>query len=113
MSNYLQNRTEKETAIIAINTTTSNALHVIGKSLVALIIPAAITGTIISFQSSYDGVIFNDAYNSSGNKLEVTVAANRHIHLTPADFYGAKFVKLVSNQTELAARSIDVILMGV
>ena len=113
MSSYLQDKREEYIATIAISATKSDAISLQGKSLVALDMPSAFTGTEITLESSFDGIPFKDAYNSSGTILTIKVGADRHIHLDPVDFYGAKSIKLVSNATELAERKIILILMGV
>lgn len=102
------------TATILITESESDAIELRNSerndTIVALIIPAAFTGTAINFKSSFNGTDFLDAYDPTGNKLEVTVGVDRHIHLAGGDFLGAKYLKLVSNGAEIAERKIGVVL---
>lgn len=109
MSSYLQNRIEKEIATIANGATTSDAIESLGRVLVGIRTPAALTGTAFSFKVSFDGVNFLDYYNSAGTKVSITAAADRHIGLIVADFAGAQKIKIVSNATEGAERSFEIL----
>lgn len=94
------------TASILISTTTSLAVDLQGRGLCQIIMPAAFTGTTISFLVSPDGVTYQAAYNSSNTLLSMTVAASRTYLLTPSDFVGVRYLQIVSGSTELAGRSI-------
>ncbi len=101
-------------ATIAISNTVSAAIPCNGLSLVGIQLPAAFTGTAITFQGSVDGTTYQAVYSTiSGTALSYTVAAARYIAIDPVPFYGLKFIKLVSGSTEAAARSFSVTLKGI
>ena len=98
---------------IAISTTTSAAIATGGLSLVGVQLPAAFTGTTLTFQISFDGVTYQPVYTStSGTALSYTVAAGHYVAVNPQDFYGANYIKLISGSSEAAARTFSVALKG-
>lgn len=100
-------------ATIAISTTTSAAIQTNGLSLVGIQLPAAFTGTAISFLGSVDGTTYQAVKSTtSGTALSYTVAQGTYAAINPQDFYGLPFIKLVSGSTEVAARSFTVALKG-
>jgi hypothetical protein len=102
-------RIDDTAATIAISTTTSGAIDMGGMNLVGLIMPAAMTGTSMTFQGSVDGTNYFDLYDSSGTQLSITIAASRFILLVPADFAAVRYLKLVSGSSEAAERSINLV----
>jgi hypothetical protein len=72
-------------------------------TLCGFITPAALTGTAITFQMSSDGVTYV-AVNKDGAALSVVVTTSKYIVVNPADFAGARFIKLVSGSAEGADR---------
>lgn len=97
------------TATIANGATTSPAVDLGGYALIGLLMPAAFTGTTITFQMSPDNSTFYDVYNTSGTQGSVTVAASRAVIFAAGDFIGERFVKLISGSTEGGARVIKLI----
>jgi len=93
---------------IAINSTTSTALDLSSNGFVGFITPGTLTGTAFTFTGSIDNSTFVALYNSDNSAFSITVGASRYYCLNPADFLGMRYVKIVSNQTEAAARSITV-----
>lgn len=100
---------DTNTVTIAINTTTSTALDLSTNGFVGLIIPSAFTGTAITFTGSIDNSTFTALYNSDNSAFSITVSASRYYCLNPADFLGMRYVKIVSNASEAAARTITVV----
>ena len=78
-------------------------------SLIGIVMPAAFTGTAISFQGSADGVTYQPVYNDSGSLASVVVAASRAIGLDAFALALAPwaYIKLVSNAAEAAVRAIQ------
>ena len=80
-----------------------------------LVIPAAWTTANITIQTSYDGVNFNDFYDSVGSEYTITVGgASRSILLPLADFIGVEWIKLRSGTTgtpvnQAADRTISIV----
>lgn len=94
---------------IAINASTSSVLDLESNGFVGLILPSAFTGTAITFTGSIDNSTFTALYNSSNSAYSIAVSASRYYMLNPADFIGTRYVKIVSNGTEAAARTITTI----
>ncbi len=107
MTKYLGNLTYN-VATIASGQTASGAIDLQGLLLCQLIMPSALTGTSISFQSSHDNVTFNDVYNDTNTQITITVAVDRTYNIDPKDFAGVRYLKIVSNASEGADRSIGV-----
>jgi len=100
---------DSNTVTIAINTTTSDVIDLGSNGFVGIILPSAFTGTAITFTGSIDNSTFTALYNSSNSAFSIAVAASRYYILNPADFLGTRYVKLVSNASEAAARTITVV----
>lgn len=94
---------------IALNASTSSTHDLMTNGFVGFIIPSAFTGTAITFTGSADGTNFFALYNSDNSAFSITVSTSRYYCLNPADFLGMRYVRLVSNGTEAAARTITVI----
>lgn len=97
----------KRTAAIANGQTTSGAVWVGGKVPVALQMPAAFTGTAVTFLGSVDGVTYQ-AIEPGGAAYSVSVAASKTVPLVAVYFAGFAYLKLVSNAAEGAARNVVV-----
>ena len=74
----------------------------------AILIPAAFTGTSVKFQASTDGSNFFTVYNAGGD-YEATVTTSKYVTLNKAIMDSVKYIKLVSTSTETAARTITII----
>ena len=98
-------------ATIAASSTTSGALACSGFTFCGVQIPAAFTGTTVTFLVSSDGTTFQPLYNAAG-QVSYTVAAGHYIAIDPKDFYGAAYVKIVSNATEASNRALVCSLRG-
>lgn len=100
-------------AVITISTTKSAAINCGGMSLVGFIMPAAFTGTAITFEvSNALAGTYVPLYDSSNNPVSMTVAVSRAYSVNPALFVGWQYLKLVSGSTELAGRTIICNLKG-
>lgn len=97
-------------ATIAISTTTSDALCIQEYNMGSFQIPAAITGTTLTIHVSNDNSNFVALQDAAGSAIAaVPVSANESCPF-PAAAFNFKYAKFVSNQTELAARTIAVLL---
>lgn len=101
--------TDSTECVIASSGTVSTAVDLHGHNLVGCVMPAAFTGTAITFQGSQEGTTFTDLYDTAGSALSITVAADRFILFTPSDFAGVRFIKLVSGSSEGAERTLTLI----
>jgi len=97
------------TATIAISGTVSSVVDCTdGRTAFAIITPAALTGTAMTFQASHDGVTYTPITDTAGAAVSITVAASRYIPIASANFAGVRYLKIVSGTTEVAARAIIV-----
>ena len=100
-------------ATIASGQTTSGEIACGGFDLCGIQMPAALTGTQISFVVSSDGVTFQPLHSSiSGTLLTYTVVQGTFSAIDPKDFFGVNYFKIVSNASEAAARSLVCALKG-
>ena len=103
--NY-QGKVFSDVVTISSSGTVSSALDLQGRALVGFLLPAAFTGTAVTFQVSADGVTYTAVYNTSNSALSATVTQGREYALSPTDLLTAQYVKLVSGSSEGAARTI-------
>lgn len=106
---YFQN----QTVTIANGATTSGAANLDGLAVMGFIIPAAFTGTTITFLGSDDGTNFFTLVNASGTTLSVTVVTSSYMLMSATDLMGIRYLKLVSGASEAAARSVGIITRSV
>lgn len=101
-------------AIIANGASLSQAFAVGSGTLVAVVMPAAWTTAVLTFQGSCDGgVTFTDLYDASGNEITVTVAAAQKVLIDHMD--GNAYLKIRSGTggspvTQGAARTLVAII---
>jgi hypothetical protein len=81
--------------------TTSTAFPLQGTIPLAIVTPAGLASTSITFQCSLDGSSFYDLYNGS-SAYSLTVAASRYISLNPDVFEGVRYVRIVTGSSETA-----------
>lgn len=98
-----------ETVVIANGGTVSGAIDLQGLTLCGVILPSAFTGAAITFQVSDDNVTYQAAYNTSNNAMTMTVTQARTYMITPTDFAGVRYLKLVSGSAEGAERTIKLL----
>jgi hypothetical protein len=107
-----------QTATIAITTVTSDVVRLGDGLVVGLMMPAAFTGTAISFKGADTPTATPlPIYDSDGNLVSVTVAVDRAYGLSGAEADALApfpFIYLVSNAAgpayEVAARSVKVLV---
>jgi hypothetical protein len=98
---------------IANSGTVSAAITMNGMSLCGIKLPAAFTGTALTFQvcdtlaGSYVAL-----KKADGSSLSYTVAQGTYVAIDPKDFYGVQFLKIVSGTTETGARTLLLALKG-
>jgi hypothetical protein len=81
--------------------------------LVAIVTPAELTSTSLSFLVSADGTNFMTHKDYLGTTVTVTCAASQFISLDPALFVGFPYWKVVMGSAEAAARVLTVIVRDV
>lgn len=101
-----------DTATIPASGTTSDARTTPSKkTLVAVEMPAAFTGTSLSFEVSNDGGATWRTAADGSTAYSITVAANQYHSLKPEVFYGAGLVRVKSNAAEAAERQLNLIFI--
>lgn len=65
-----------------------------GYRLVGLSIPATFEPTTVSFLASFDGSTWNPVFDANGTEVTATVSTSRRVVLSPANFYGLKWVRV-------------------
>lgn len=97
---------------IALNGTKTAAIDLKGFTVVGIQFPSAFTGTAVSFEVGPDQTgTFVPVYNSSG-VISYTAAASRYLSIDPSVLMGVIHLKVVSNASEAAARTIILHLKG-
>lgn len=84
---------------------------------VALLMPAAWTEAVLTFQGSVDGETFGNVFDQEG-EVEYQAAANAFIELDPAQFKCCRYLRVRSGTagsavTQDAARAIKVVTRAV
>lgn len=100
-----------QTTTIASSGTTSAAVTMERNRVpLAVIMPAAFTGTAITFEVSVDGTTFQPLYNESTlYSVTVSTSVARTYALSRQAMDGVKYVRIVSNGTEGALRTITIV----
>lgn len=75
---------------------------------VAIQLPAAFTGTSVTFQASFDDATYFPVYDEA-TLYTVNVGTSRHIGLKRVPMDGVRFFKVVSTSSEASGRTIGVI----
>ncbi len=99
----------QDTVTITAGATVSNSINLQGRVLIGMNLPAAISGSSMTFQSSNDNVNFNALYNNENSAISVAYTQGRNYTISPDYVAGVKFLKLVSNNSQAASRAITVI----
>jgi hypothetical protein len=96
---------------IASSGTVSTAIQLQANRVpVAITIPAAFSGTSVTFQASFDDATYFPVYDE-GTLYTVNVGTSRHIGLKRVPIDGIRYVKVISTAGggETASRTIGVI----
>ena|SRR5271165_3997680 len=111
-SGYQGNMIPALAATIAISTQESSEVDCNGFVLCGVLIPAAFTGTTITFET-YDpnSTTWVPIKNASGT-VSYTVAQGNYYAINPVDFYGVRQLKVKSGSSEVAARTLLLSLRG-
>lgn len=102
-----------KTATIANGATISDGIPLLSGTITGLILPAAFTGTALTFQVSQDGSTYTALYDSSNTAESMTVAQGRAYSVNPAVFAGWQYAKVVSNAAEGASRAVMLVVRPV
>ena len=98
---------------IASSTQESSPIYCGGLSLCGIMLPAAFTGTALTFEASIDGTnFFSVNSTTSGTPLSYTVTQGTYCAIDPKDFLGINYLKVKSGTSEGAARTLYASLKG-
>lgn len=101
------------TASIASGDTESAVLNLGGFALTGIFLPAAFTGTTLTFEAAPTaGGTFVPVTDQAGDPISYTVAQGTYVAIDPKDFQGIQFIKLVSGSTEGADRTLTCTAKG-
>jgi hypothetical protein len=76
-----------------------------------VVVPAAFTGTALTFEVSADGVTYQPLYGTDGNAVSLTVAQGRS-YVLPSSINPWPHFKVKSGSAEGAARTLKVVIKG-
>lgn len=94
------------TASITSGNTASATIDLMGATLCGIHLPAALTGTSLSFQiASASGGTYQTLQKNGGD-FALPVTQGRYVSLDPATFAGVQFLKIVSSAAEAANRTL-------
>ena len=104
-----------QNVVIANAGTASAAIDCGGFTLVGIKIPAAFTGIALTFTmcDTIDGTYVPVKVTTSGTALSYTVAPGGYYAIDPKDFYGIRYLKIVSGSSEAAERTLVCSLKGI
>jgi hypothetical protein len=98
-------------ATIPSSGTTSDTLTMQNNRVpLAIVTPATMTGTSLTFRASWDGATFLPVF-LEGTQYSVTISASqaRHVALDRRAMDGVRLFQIVSGSTEGASRALSVI----
>ena len=89
----------------------STGVQADGLLLSGIVFPAAMTGTAVTFDFSFDGSTWVDVVETDGTEVSYTVSAGNVTRVDPSGWAFATpgFVRVSSDATELADRNIQLI----
>ncbi len=114
ISGYQGNFNPFQSVAIANGAQLSAAINTGGLALCGIILPAAFTGTTITFEVSdaLAGTYVPLKSTTSGSALSYTVAQATYCAIDPKDFQGVQFLKIKSGSAEGGARTLKLSLKG-
>jgi len=101
---------QQVTFTIAQNGTASAAVDMRACTMARLHMPSGWDTANLEVQLSTDGVTYNTVYDQYDSKVTISAAASRVILLSPGDWWGVRWMKLVATAAQTtAARTITAI----
>lgn len=99
---------------VANGQTDSDAIDLLGTTLVGAYLPASVEGTSLKFKAAtaIDGT-YLPVYGTDGNEVAYTVGSSHYVPLDPAVFSGVRFLKIVlASQTGAAVVTLATRRLG-
>ena len=103
---------QKEVLIdISDNATNSSAAQCDGLLLSGIVFPAAMTGSTVTFDFSFNGTTWYDVVETDGTEVSYTVSAGNVVRVDPSGwaFASPGFLRVTSSNSEAADRTINLI----
>ena len=96
---------------ISDNATNSSAAQCDGLLLSGIVFPAAMTGTAVTFEFSFNGTTWYDVVETDGTEVSYTVSAGNVVRVDPSGwaFASPGFLRISSGSSEAADRTINLI----
>ena len=112
--NFYQDKIDFEEVVISSGGATSAAVDLRGTTLTGIYLPATFTGTALTFSAStsLDGT-YLPVYDGAGSAISKTVAQGQYIKISPVDFAGIQYLKIISGSTEGADRTLTLAIRPV
>lgn len=104
----MNRRGSNQAATIANGGTTSTVIDLVDAITAGVVLPAAFTGTALTFQVSHDGTTFQALTDQYGNAVSMTVAQGKS-YTIPNEVAPWPFAKIVSGSSEAAARTLWIV----
>ena len=103
---------QKEVLIdISEDANNSSAAQCGGLLLSGIVFPAAMTGTAVTFDFSFDGTTWYDVKETDGSDVSYTVSAGDVVRVDPSGwaFASPGYIRISSGSSEAADRTINLI----
>jgi hypothetical protein len=96
---------------VSADASNSTGVQADGLLLSGIVFPAAMTGTAVTFDFSFDGSTWVDVVETDGTEVSYTVSAGNVTRVDPSGwaFATAGFIRVTSDGTETADRNIQLI----
>lgn len=109
---------QSATVTIANGASLSSTADLAGATLIGIITPNTLDGTVITLQASIDNTNFFNVFDGTGTETSLAVSTNRYIPLNPADYVSFRYLKLrtgtsATGTTQGGSRSITLVYRGV
>lgn len=95
---------------VSADASNSTGVQADGLLLSGIVFPAAMTGTAVTFDFSFDGSTWVDVVETDGTEVSYTVSAGNVTRVDPSGwaFASSGYLRITSDGTEAADRSIIV-----
>ena len=96
---------------VSADASNSTGVQADGLLLSGIVFPAAMTGANVTFDFSFDGVTWVDVAETNNTEVTYNVSAGNVVRVDPSGwaFAAAGFLRVTSDGTEVADRSIQLI----
>ena len=103
---------QKEVLIdVSEDASNSTGVQCDGLLLSGIVFPAAMTGTAVTFDFSFNGTTWYDVVETDGTEVSYTVSAGNVVRVDPSGwaFASPGFLRVTSGSSEAADRTINLI----